>query len=201
MRVGAVLAAALVAVAVGLAIVLLDTAPRQAGTNSVPESGEALTIEGSGSHCQGDQVIPADAASLRLLLGTFERPTPELDVSVRARGETISSGRLPAGGREGRVVIPIEPVAALHDHAEVCIEVRAPGEGRRIVLYGVPGQVRFEWLRAGEESWLELLPTVAHRFGLGKPFLSGAWVLGLAAALLAAAWAVALRTTVRELRR
>ena len=79
--------------------------------------------------------------------------------------------------------------------------MRAPAEGRRTVLYGMPGQVRFEWLRAGEESWLELLPTVAHRFGLGKPFLSGAWVLGLAAVLLAAAWAVALRTTVRELRR
>jgi hypothetical protein len=201
MRVGAVLAAALVAVAVGLVLVLLDTAPRQAGTNYIPESGEALTIEGNGSHCQGDQVIPADAASLRLLVGTFERPTPELSVSVRAGGQTIASGSLRAGGKEGHVVIPIEPVEALHEHAEVCIKVRAPGKGRRTVLYGVPGAVHLEWLRGGEESWLELAPTVAHRFGLGKPFLSGAWVLWLSAVLLAAAWAVALRTAVRELRR
>ena len=98
MRVGAVLAAGRGGCRGRPRLVLLDTAPRQAGTNSVPESGEALTIEGNGSHCQGDQVIPADAASLRLLLGTFERPTPELDVSVRARGETIASGSA-AGGR------------------------------------------------------------------------------------------------------
>jgi hypothetical protein len=201
MRIGAVLAAGLVAVAVGLALVLIDTAPRQAGTNYVPEAAEALTLAGrDATHCQPDQVIPADAAALRILIGTAGRPSPELSVTVRAGGETITRGTLPAGQPEGRVIIPVEPVAEDVVPAEVCIRARSPGE-RRTVLYGGTAQVRLEWLREGEESWIDLLGTVAHRFGLGKPFLSGGWVLLLAAGLLALAWILSLRLALRELGR
>jgi len=202
MRIGAVLAVGLAAVAVSLALVLLDSEPHQAGTNYVPEVGEALALEGrNDTHCQAGQVIPGDAAALRLLLGTSERPSPELRVTVRAGGETIATGRLPGGQRNGRVVIPISPVEDVRPNAEVCIEARSPGEPHRTVLYGTSGQVRLEWLREGDESWLELLGTVAHRFGLGKPFVSGGWVLGLTGALLALAWVLALRLMWRELSR
>ena len=201
MRVGAVVAAGLVAVAVGLALALFDTAPRQAGTNYVPEAAEALTLAGrDATHCQPDQVIPGDAAALRILIGTAERPSPELSVTVRAGGETISRGTLPAGRPEGSVVIPIEPVDDAVVPAEVCIRARSPDE-RRTVLFGGTAQVRLEWLREGDESWIDLFGTVAHRFGLGKPFVSGGWVLLLAAALLAFAWLMALRLALRELGR
>jgi len=200
MRLGAVVAAACVAIAAGLALVLLDSEPRQAGSNYVDETGEVVTIEGNGTHCQTAEVVPADAANLRLLVGTFERPTPEIGVSVADGGETISTGELAEGGREGHVHIPIEPVEETQA-AEVCIQVSGTADSRRMVLYGSNGRVRLEWLREGDESWLGLIPTVAHRFGLGKPFVSGAWVLGLAAVLLALAWTLALRLTLRELRR
>jgi hypothetical protein len=202
MRIGAVLAAGLVVVAVGLALVLLDSEPRQAGSNYIPEAAEALTLAGrNASSCQADQVIPADAAALRLLVGTYERPTPEFRVSVRAEGDAIAAGRLPAGRPEGHVVVPIEPVDETRANVDVCVEARAGRSDRRTVLYGTPNQIRLEWLRQGDESWLELLPTVAHRFGLGKPFVSGAWVLGLAAVLLGLAWVLALRLALRELGR
>ena len=81
MRIGAVVAAGLVTVAVALVLVLLDLGQRQAGSNYVPELSQAVTIKGTGSHCQGGQLIPADAASLRLLVGTYENPTPKLSVS------------------------------------------------------------------------------------------------------------------------
>jgi hypothetical protein len=201
MRIRAVLAAGFVAIAVGLALVLIDSERRQAGSNFVPEFAEVLTIDGTGSHCQADQVIPADAATLRLLIGTYGGPTPEIGVTVRSGGETIASAELPAGRSEGHILIPVGPFEERREDAEVCVEVRGTGDDRRTVLYGTLGQVRFEWLREGRESWLELIPTVAHRFGLGKPFLSGAWVLWLAAGLLALAWLLALRLVVRELSR
>jgi hypothetical protein len=202
MRIGAVLAAGLVAVAVGLGLVLLDSKPRQAGTNYVPEVAEALTLRGGDAeHCQDGEVIPADTAALRLLIGTFERPSPELRVTVREGGEVISAGSLAAGQPDGRVTIPIERVADLHAGADVCIEARSPDEDRRTVLYGMPGRAHLEWLRAGDESWFDLVGTVAHRFGLGKPFVSGGWVLLLAAGLLALAWFLGLRLVLRELSR
>jgi hypothetical protein len=202
MRIGAVLAAGLAAVAVALALVLLDSEQRQAGTNYVPDAGTAVTLGGpTPAHCQAGQVIPGDAAAVRLTIGTAGRPSPELRVTVLAGGETISEGRLAAGQAEGRVVIPIDAVDDVRPDAEVCIEARSGDARRRTVLTGVPGQVRLEWLREDDESWLALLTTVAHRFGLGKPFVSGGWVLGLAAVLLALAWALALRLMLRELNR
>jgi hypothetical protein len=201
MRIGAALAAGLVAIAAALVLVLADSKPRQAGSNYVLEAGPVLTLKGSGSRCQEQQVIPADSAALRLLVGTYGEPMPAVRVSARAGGRAIAAGRLPAGGEEGHVRIPIDRVGRLVDDAEVCVAIRAPDRSRRTVLYGSGDQVRFEWLRPDSESWFELVPTVAHRFGLAKPFVSGAWVLVLAGLLLAAAWVLGLRLVVRELSR
>ena len=201
MRIGAVLAAGLVTIAAGLAFVLLDSERRQAGTNYVPELGEAVTIDGTGPHCQEGQLIPADAAVLRLQVGRPGEPTPALAVSVRAGRETIASTEVPASNYRGHILIPVGPFEERRENAEVCIEVQGGGKDRQTVLYGAPDQVRFEWLREGDESWLDIVPAVAHRFGLGKPFLSGGWVLWLALGLIALAWVVALRLTVREMRR
>jgi len=201
MRINAVLAAGLVVIAVGLVVVLLGSERRQAGTNYVPEIAEVVTVEGTGTHCQAGQIIPADAALLRLLIGTFGEPAPELAVSVREGGEAVAAADLPAGRTEGHLLIPVGPFEERRDDVEVCVEVRGAAGDRRTVLYGTLGKVRFEWLREGRESWFELIPTVAHRFGLGKPFLSGPWVLWLAAALLVLAWVLALRLVVREVGR
>jgi hypothetical protein len=201
MRIGAVLAAGLVGIAVALGIVLLDSERRQAGTNYVPEVAEAVTIEGAGSHCQNGQLVPADAAALRLLVGSFGRPTPELEVAIHARGQAIETARLPAGGSEGHVLIPVGPFDERHENARVCIRVLGQSRGRRTVLYGTVDRVRLEWLREGRESWLDIVPAVAHRFGLGKPFMSGPGLLLLTVALLALAWVVALRLIAREMGR
>jgi hypothetical protein len=71
--------------------------------------------------------------------------------------------------------------------------------GRRTVLYGAAGRVRLEWERGGDESWLAIVPTVAHRFGLGKPNAFGSVLLVLALLLVVAAWVVAGRALAREL--
>lgn len=199
MRVGLALAAGFAVVLVALGFVLADTERRQAGSNYVPEFAEAVKLEGRGRHCEREQIVPKDAAALRLLVGTYERPTPALDVSVRAGGATLSSGGLPAGRREGHLLIPLERVERTTSGAVVCI--RVSGErGRKTVLYGTLGSVRLEWLREEPESWVELMPTLVHRFSLAKANPVGEWLLPLTALLLLAAWVAAIRTLTRELR-
>ena len=56
------------------------------------------------------------------------------------------------------------------------------------------------YLRAGEESWWQLIPTLSERFGLGKAPLYGAWSLLLAALLLLGVWIAVFRLLARELR-
>jgi hypothetical protein len=198
-RIGAVVAVAVVVVAAGLAVALADSKPRQSGSNYVPEAGPVATVRGNGTRCQPGQTIPADTGALRLLVGTYGRPVPGLRATVKRGGRTISSGTF-AGGPEGHVSIPMQRVARRVDGATVCIGVMAP-PGTRTVLYGGSGLVRLEWLRPGSESWFGISGTVAHRFGLGRGFFGGAWVLALVAMLLAGTWVVALRLTLGELRR
>jgi hypothetical protein len=198
-RVKAVLAAGLLVVVVALVVVLLDSKTRQAGSNYVAEAGPTVTLGRQDRHCEFEQVVPKDAAGLRVLLGTFERPSPPLEVSITTAGGEISNGRLAGGGPDGEVVVPIERVRNLNPNATVCIKAEGLSAKRRLVLYGNGTRVRFEWVRPGRERWFDVLPTVAHRFGLGKPFVSGGWVLVAAGLLLAAAWALALRLATREL--
>jgi hypothetical protein len=197
-RIGAVVAVALVVVAAGVLLALSDSKPRQAGSNYVPEVGPVVTVRGSDTRCQQGQVVPADTGALRLLVGTYGREVPGLRVTVRAGGRTITSGGL-AGGPEGHVTVPLERVDRRVDGATVCVKVSA-GRTARTVLYGSGELLRFEWLRSGSETWLGLFGTVAHRFGFGRGSLVGAWLLALAALVLAGAWALALRLTLGQLR-
>jgi hypothetical protein len=191
----AVLAAGALVVAVVLAVVLIDGSPRQAGSNYVAELEEAQKLRGGGEVCQRGQVIPRDAAALRLLIGTYGRPAPAIEVEVRGPGGPVTSGRRPAGGPEGHIVIPLERVERTVGGATACVRVAGPG---RTVLYGQAGGVRLEYLRPDDESWLAIVPTIAHRFGLARANAIGPWLLVAAGLLLAAAWFVAVRTILRE---
>jgi hypothetical protein len=62
-----------------------------------------------------------------------------------------------------------------------------------------PGRISLLYLRAGSETWWQLLPTLARRFGLGKASFFGAWTLPLAALLLLGVWVSAVRLLLREL--
>lgn len=196
-RWGAILAGSL-ALVVSLAIVLTDSKPRQSGSNYVAEAGPVAEIRGSGERCQRRAAIPADTDAVRILLGTYGRPAPAVEVSARVHGQEITRGALARGGPEGHVVVPLRRVEHTTPGARVCVRVRG---GERTVLYGSERKVRLEWQRPGSESWLELAPTVARRFGFGKANAFGSWLLLVAGLLLAVAWALAGRVVARELAR
>ena len=196
MRVKVVIAAGLALVAGLVLVLLLLPGERRSGSNYVPEFGPVATLRGAASHCEHGQLIPADTGALKLLVGTFGKPTPRIDVTVTAPGQgTLTRGSLPAGRNEGHVIVPVERVDSAVNGADVCI---ATGPGGRTVLYGEASSVRIAWLRPGSESRLSLLPTIAHRLGLAKLNPLGSWLLPFLVLVLAAAWFVALRTVLRE---
>jgi hypothetical protein len=195
-RYGAVILGGL-ALAIALALVLTESKPRQSGSNRVGELTAVDEIRGDGRLCQSNLVVPAQTDGVRILVGTYGLPTPELGVSARAAGRTVTSGTLPAGAREGHVVVPLTPVEDSTGGARVCLRVTGGG---RTVLYGEDTRMRFEWVRPGSQSWLDVLPDVARRFGWGKANIAGSWLLALAALVLGLAWLAAARVLARELR-
>jgi hypothetical protein len=195
MTVRRVVAVGFVLLLAAVAFTLFQSAPRVADSNGVRELEGIKVGPRAGVYCQDAETIPGDSAELRVLIGTFGRPLPAVRVNASADGRTITTGELPAGGPEGRAEIPIEPVEERAGDARVCLRLRAT---RPVVLYGEQGRVRFEWMRPGSESWFAMLPTVAHRFGLGRASFAGSLLLLLAALVLLAAWALAVRVLLRE---
>lgn len=200
MSIPRVLGAGVVVLLVAVGVALADSGPRTAGSNYVPEYAEVVTLRGPGQRCEEGQVVPADAAGLRLLLGTFDGPRPRVDVLVTARGRTLTVGSLrsdPAPPRR-HFIVPLRPVERTTAGARVCVRVRA-SRGARTVLYGTLGLIRLEWVREGRESWFQLLPTIVHRFALGKANPLGPWLLPFTLALFLLAALGALRLAAREL--
>jgi len=196
MPVRAVVAIGVVALVACVAVVLAQSGARQAGTNSILEIAQAAQLRSGERHCQPGETVPKDASGLRLLVGTYGQPVPELRVTVRdPDGRLVTDGRLPTGAHEGRVLIPLREVRQTTTGTEVCIQQK---DGRRLVLYGQPPAIRLEWLRSGDETWYALVPAVAHRFSLGKAALFGSWWILVPALLMLLAAAAALRTVLRE---
>jgi hypothetical protein len=196
MLVKVVLGTGLALVAGLVLVLLLSEGPRRSGSNYVPEHAAVTELRGGDEHCELNQLVPGDTGVLRLQVGTYGEPTPELRVTVTTpeRG-VVSSGRLPAGSREGHVLVPLTRVDRSVAGARVCIRT---GPGRRSVLYGRGENVRLAWMRPGSESRLAMLPTIAHRLGLAKLNPFGSWLLVLVTLALAAAWFVALRLVLRK---
>lgn len=179
-----VLAVGAAIVFVVFAVVLSRSRERMAGSNQIPSSQFVAFIGRSRHICQGQEIVPADAASLHATIGAYGQPTPPLHVRILdARGRLVTRGTLPAGWREGVVSVPIGRLDRTVDAATVCL--RAVGGGR-LALGGYAGRFRIEYVRPGRASWLDLFGTIMHRFGIGKAPWEGAWTWLLALALVLA---------------
>src|SRR3954471_23379701 len=111
MRVRVVLGAGIALLAVLVVVLLVGQGERRAGTNYVPELGPAVLLDGAGRHCETQQVLPADTGALDLLIGTYGRPTPAIELTARTpEGRLVTRGNVPAGRHEGRLRVPVRPV-------------------------------------------------------------------------------------------
>lgn len=205
MRIARLAAAAAVAVLLaGVVLALADEQPRLAGTNDL-RAFHAVPIPPRDTLCQGPEIVPGESGRLRVFASATGGSGPALAVEIRDGRGTVSRGRIAPGYGDAGVTAEIEPVERTRVVDEVCVENR----GETVVaLVGQPvpedqlpevggvraeARLRLEWLRPGSESWLDLAPTVLHRFGLGKADALGSWTLWLAAALVLLTWVAALR--------
>jgi hypothetical protein len=131
-----------------------------------------------------------------VLIGTYYRPLPPVEIRFTdASGVLVAQGAV-SGGHQGYVQLPIRrlsrsPAAAACVHVGGTLPVAIGGAGHRITIY---------YLRRGQETWWDLLPTIDLRFGLGKASFFGRWTLPFVALLVLALWAGTIRLLSRELR-
>ncbi|HEX8052469.1 MAG TPA: hypothetical protein VF517_05710 [Thermoleophilaceae bacterium] len=192
-----VFAAGVAAIASGVVAVMDDRAPRQAGNNGIKPVAFDVVAADRRPACQTGELVPKDAASLEMTIGTFGAPGAPLEATFTKDGRTVTSGRLARGWHEGVVRVPLRPVARTTGGVTVCIRSASRG---RIALAGHEGRFRLAYFRAGRESWFDLAGTVTHRFGLGKAAWEGSWTIVLAAFLLLTGLGLALWTMLRQSR-
>ncbi len=201
----------LVVVAIGVMAALSQSAVRLAGTNNVFLRFANVTLEDGVTACERRETVPGGTAAIRLSTQLGGQAGSTLAARVIDRnGRTVSRGSLPSGWRGRYADIPVATVDATLTGAQVCVTssgaetVKLLGFGSADEAAGVmvDGRalretIRVAYLRGGEETWWSLLPTVAHRMGIGRgTLLDGAWVgfawLALIAALLATVTAAVL---------
>lgn len=207
-----VLACGLLVIVVAFAVLLSHSEPRRSGTDYTPNANFAAVLNAGQETCQGQELLPADTAAVRTMIGTYGKPGPRVSVSLTGpHGESLTSGVLEAGWRQGVVEIPVAHVYQATDGASVCLRDDGPS---RVALAGDSGdqfhqmqvagktvynaRLLYEYMRPGSESWLQLLPTASYRFSLGKSGLVRHWAWVGALVLMALAVGLAMRTIARE---
>lgn len=205
-----VLAVGLLAIAIAGTAILLRREHRRAGTNLTADAGFAIPLGPGQQLCEPGELLPGDTGALKLDASTNGLPGPRLSASLSGPSGPVSSGYLKAGWRSGTVSILVSRVPNTVSGATVCLSNlgsrqvafggSVPDSGFFIQLAGKPlsGRLRIEYMRPGRESWLELLPTLAHRFSLAKADLVRHWAAGAALLLMLLALVLATRTMLKD---
>jgi hypothetical protein len=207
-----------VAVLVVLAVLTLDmsgSAPRTAGSDHYAPLIYLAPVGASTSVCQPLYGLPDDAARVRMTVGGAGKRIPSLTLRFLSPSRAVlAEGHLGAGAREGRVELPLRRTGARGVSSEACIVVGSPsgpvsfaGEGvppsplsERVNGQTVASRLALFYVRAGSESWWQLLPTLDERFGVGKASIFGSWLLPFCAVALLAVWIGTLRLLAHRLR-
>ena len=187
------------------------SAPRMAGSDRVTDPVFAASVPGGGVLCQPVEAPPSDASRVELLVGTYGHPLPPSAARfLSATGADVADGDAPGWRRPRRRQAPPHPPRAAVAIARACLRVGGtfdvaiggeigPGANETINGKPAPGVIRLVYLRAGSESWWQLLPTLARRFGLGKSTLFGTWTLPALVVVFVALWTATIRLLWREL--
>jgi hypothetical protein len=205
-----VVAVGLLAIAIAAVAILAQRAPRRSGTNLTTDVGYVLPLLAGQQLCEPGELLPADTSALRLRASSGAWPGPPLALSISDPRGNVGSGTLPAGWRSGTVTIHVPRVERTPAGATVCLVNRGarpialggsvPDANFYVVIAGkaLNGRMRIEYMRPGRESWLSLLPTLAHRFSLAKGDLVRHWAAVAAILLMAVAVTLAARIALRD---
>ncbi len=193
------------ALAVVLLVALVGVLRREethlAGSNSIALKQPVLQIARGQRLCQRGELVPAEAARLRLF-GFWEPGGHRARATLRdARGRLVSAGPLRQDG-EGVLALRLAAGRETADDVTLCIENTDRAvlafSGDSAGLGGVevdgkpqPAKMTALYYPARAESWAGLVPRMAGR--VGAAHLMRGWVgwLGLASAVAALALAAA----------
>jgi len=181
------------------------SAPRVADSNHVDSSELAAVVRPGQKLCQPGVVLPPDGAAVRIFVDSHDRPMPRISLTLTdVSGRVVDTGVLPAGRPQGFSIIPLRhpgPAGGtlcltVGGHDQVAIggspESLAPIL-ERVDGKPQPAAVALWYMRAGSESWWQLMPTLARRFGYGKWGFLGGWTFVAGAVLLVLVWLAVLR--------
>ena len=194
----------------GLADNLRHTGERTAGTNSVTPQADVVRVEDRQTACQ-TTLLPARAAELQLWVKRDEGYSPNITVTFTSQGKRVSGGRLNENWAGEFLRIPIDEARRTYADTVMCIRADGP---KGFFLRGIPSQflvstldgaptgaaIAVQFYREGDESWLGLLPTIAHRAGVLKGSLAGAWSFWTGVLCLLAVAALAFAIVLRGMR-
>jgi hypothetical protein len=195
---------------VTLAVALLHSKRHYAGSNSVRALHVVTTLAPGDTICQQGELIPDKAATIEVSVATGGKPGPPLAAELRApSGRVLASGTRRGGYGDGVAGVPIPVVRKTLQHVEVCVRSTAPGTA---TLYGqlnakdrieinrrrAPGVLRLAYLRPGDQTWLALAPTIAHRFAQAKTRVATPFTFWLLLVAVAAVAGLAVRSVLRD---
>ena len=203
---------ALVLLAAAFVRTMDHTGERLAASNSVKLQQPALQINGGSRVCQ-PIIAPRDAASALMFVAPTAPKGPPLTMTVTSAGRTVATSHIAGGWTGGTARFAFPTLPRTYSPATICVR---NGGAAPIAFSGLPtagltnttvdgkqqpGVMTVEFFRPGVSNWWSLLPTIAHRAGVLKGSLAGAWGFWVAAALVLLAGVAALALTLGGLRR
>jgi hypothetical protein len=201
--------ASLLLIAGGCIAVMSGRERHQLGTNWVRPVAFQAKLDADERLCQPGMRLPAGTGGIGVRIGTFDRPGPELRLTIRTPGEPDVRGALAPGWRQGDVVIPVSALATEHRDTRVCLEhdgaaplaiAGGPGTGEDARLDGeaIGGMIRLEYVEGKPATWFPDATDMLDRLAVARDALPGGAALPLFALLAVGVLGGALLLVVRE---
>ena len=192
-----VVAVGALALVVGVVLSLSTPGRALLGTNGLQEQQFVRIVGPHGKACQAGETVPANAGRVRLRIGTYGPPGPDLTLRFLLHGRLVTSGTLPAGWVQGDTEVPIRPIARTSPGDRLCIENGGSG---RLALAGNGGVARTDYLADQRQSWWARFGMLRDRFSQGKSTWYGGWSLPVALLLILASAVLTAVIAVRRVR-
>lgn len=203
-----------VVAAVLLASSFLDTMSHQgerlSGSNNVKLQQPVVQMGSEQTLCQ-QMLVPRDTASVLLYVAPTGPTGPPLTLTITSEGRQPIKSHIDGGWIGGVAKFAIPLTKSTIADANVCMR----NDGRRpMAVSGIPSElvtvtldgkkqqaaISVTFFRPGTETWWSLLPTMAHRAGVLKGSLGGAWGFWIALGLIALAAILSVGLLVRAAR-
>lgn len=223
-KVKVTLAVGLVLLTASAAVALTRSPPRVARVGVPTGDAKAAPLGktlGDATICQPGETLPAHVTGIRIGMWAFYGA--KMHVRIYSGSRIVTEGSRGPNWTSDTVTVPVKPVAHETSGVMVCIGIGPNSQPLLLLGAETParesataaldvhtptpaaagrarlgGKIGVEYLAAGRGSWWSRLTSVAMHMGLGRAF-SGTWIALLVAALTAAAGALAIRQTLREL--